>query len=362
MAVAGFGLIGLISRSGGLATVANQIRTSSPVHPASCGACHNGGPGSGAMAIVITDMMNNVVTGYSPNQTYLVNVGIQQPVATVGGFQIECLDGLNNKIGTFAAGAGSQVSTIGAYEVVEHNGPGTFINLPIIGNSATWTFSWTAPATAGLVPTFYSNGVAANGNGGTSGDNGYASSLSFASLPVIFESFESMLYDNRVKLMWSVEELEGASTYLVERAAGQEGFRLIGEKAAKGETGYQFTDHEAPLGVPLRYRIIQVDIDGSRQSSKVLSTFVSPAQNGIVKMYPNPLQAGHALSLTLWSENEGSASLRWLSMDGKGQQLINQHLIKGENQIQVPSPRQAGSYILELQSRGKRETRIVQVH
>ncbi|MEZ4686898.1 MAG: hypothetical protein R3B47_12785 [Bacteroidia bacterium] len=54
--IAGFGLIGLVSRSGGLATILNQVRTNSPVHPTNCSACHFGGAGGGASAIVVTDL------------------------------------------------------------------------------------------------------------------------------------------------------------------------------------------------------------------------------------------------------------------------------------------------------------------
>ncbi|MEZ4686899.1 MAG: choice-of-anchor V domain-containing protein [Bacteroidia bacterium] len=312
--------------------------------------------------LLLPTWSSNVVTGYNPNQTYLINVGIQDPSANFGGFQIECLDALNNKSGSFSAGAGSQVQTVGAYEVVEHDSPSPFANLPVVGNAVAWTFSWTAPSTGGQVLTFYAVGNAVNGNGSTSGDSPYPTSLSFASLPVYFQSFESMVFDNSISLIWNVEEYQGAHIYLIERAVDQGTFQPIGEKAAEGQPSYRFTDHLAPLGKALRYRITQIDTDGGKQYSKVLSTIISPSKEGIVKVYPNPLQAGEALNLVLWSEYEGEAELRWLSMDGKGHFSMVRNLQQGENKLFVPSPQQAGVYMLEYKAFGKRETRLVQVH
>jgi hypothetical protein len=358
IAMAGFGLVALISRSGGLGG-SGDIRTNSPVHPRNCSSCHVGATATGGMAILVTDMNNNVVTSYAPNQTYIINVGMQDLNAVVGGFQMECLDGLNAKAGSFTAGANSVVRNVGIYQVAEQSQSTPFSIQPIVGNAVSWTFQWTAPATAGQSLTLYAVGNPANGTGGTGGDVGYVTSLSLASLSVVFES---MVFDNQIRLIWDVEELEGANRYLVERAAGQGDFEPIGERAAVGNTRYQFTDNMAPMGTPLRYRIKQIDLDGSSQSSKTLSTVLSPEQGGIARMYPNPLQAGSALNLVVWSDYDGEASLRWLSIDGRSQHTMAQQLIKGENSLSIPSPQKAGNYMLEYKAFGKRETKIVQVH
>ncbi|MBI4217522.1 MAG: fibronectin type III domain-containing protein, partial [Elusimicrobia bacterium] len=64
------------------------------------------------------------------------------------------------KVGSFTAGAGSQVSGIN----LTHNSGQ-------VSNPATWTFTWTAPSAGQGTVTLYAAGNATNNNGATSGDN-----------------------------------------------------------------------------------------------------------------------------------------------------------------------------------------------
>ncbi|MFK7971965.1 MAG: choice-of-anchor V domain-containing protein [Bacteroidia bacterium] len=354
-----FGSMAVISRSGGLGAVGGQIRTLSPAHPGQCANCHAGGAGTGGMAISVVDGANNVVTSYAPNTNYTIIVGINNTIASIGGFQIECLDGLNAKAGTFAAGIGSQLTTINPYEVVEHATPGTFAVMPLVGNSVGWQFSWTSPATAGASLTFYAVGNAANGNGNTGGDHGYATSYGLSSLPVTFTSVEAFNFNNEVELLWTVEEQEESGIYLIERAGKDGVFEMIGEKVQTEDVSYRFRDASAPLGQALQYRIRQTSLSGEERVSRVVSTILSPAQSGIVKVYPNPPRAGEQINMRYWAEQESMGTIRWMSMDGRtvGEQAID--FEQGENALRLMTPSRAGRYMLEVIRLGKKDNRVV---
>jgi hypothetical protein len=86
------------------------------------------------------------------------------------GFELTSLDGVNANCGTFTVGTGSGLATLGSRTYLRNNARKSFAT-----GAAAWTFSWKAPAT--LVNkniTFYFVVMAANNNGGTSGDNAIA--------------------------------------------------------------------------------------------------------------------------------------------------------------------------------------------
>lgn len=99
------------------------------------------------------------------NQTYMVTL-TQTSNAVKGGFQLTCLDASNAKCGTLTAGTGSNVGTFSSRQYVRQSTPKV-----LSGGSASWTFSWKAPATlAADSLRFYFVSLAANGNGNNSGD------------------------------------------------------------------------------------------------------------------------------------------------------------------------------------------------
>ncbi len=127
-----------------------------------CGAagCHSGGSFTGTVAI--TGVPDTIVA----NQSYPVTL-TQTSNATRGGFELTCLDStLNAKCGTLTAGSGTSVATSGGRQYVRQSSPKN-----LSGGSVSWSFSWKAPASiTGNKATFYFVSLAANGNGGTSGD------------------------------------------------------------------------------------------------------------------------------------------------------------------------------------------------
>jgi hypothetical protein len=161
-----------MGNSTGPAAAGNGDRTGSPVSSLTCGAagCHSGGTFSPSITIRVLDAQNNAVTTYTPGQTYTIEVNIASTSASGFGFQATALFAGNAMAGSFGnPGAGKQVTTLGTRSYVEHSARAT---------SGLFSFPWTAPTAGGGTVTVYAAGIAANGNGTTSGDSPVNGSLS----------------------------------------------------------------------------------------------------------------------------------------------------------------------------------------
>lgn len=133
--------------------------------------CHTGGNFTGT--IDITGINGAIV----PGTTYDITVKLSSSCSRAG-FMMTALDRANAKAGTFVAGTGSNVTTNNANQrqYVRQSAART-----LSGGSTTWTYKWTAPTslTSGDSVSFYTAVLAANGNGGTSGDNALAITKTF---------------------------------------------------------------------------------------------------------------------------------------------------------------------------------------
>lgn len=135
-----------------------------------CAACHSGG-NFGASVSIST---NIPVTGYELNTPYDITVTINESGASRHGFALTAeRDANNSKAGTFTATSSTKLV----------NGNGN-ITQSDADNGNTWTFTWTSPSTDVGNVSFYASGNAANGNGGTSGDQIVTSSITSPSLGV----------------------------------------------------------------------------------------------------------------------------------------------------------------------------------
>ncbi|MBL7813434.1 MAG: T9SS type A sorting domain-containing protein [Saprospiraceae bacterium] len=122
--------------------------------------CHGGGSYTGT--VTITGVPDTVVA----NTTYTITL-TNTSNAVRAGFQMVCLDALNAQCGTFTNGTGTSIGATGGKQYIRQS------QVKIMtGGSASWTFTWKAPATLTNAPiTFYFVTLAANGDGGTSNDN-----------------------------------------------------------------------------------------------------------------------------------------------------------------------------------------------
>lgn len=135
-----------------------------------CRACHSGMPlndPSGSLVITAPTMTD---WKYTPGQTYVINVTVTKPGATIFGFGFEALTSANIDAGTLTS---PDKNTL----IIKAPNKRTNVihqtNTGKSNDTHTFTFNWTAPATSVGTVTFYTSGNATNGNGQASGDYVY---------------------------------------------------------------------------------------------------------------------------------------------------------------------------------------------
>ena len=161
---------------------APQGHTGSPGDGASCTSCHNSFPPIPATGLITS---NIPASGYLPGTTYLITATISHASFNKFGFQISPQNASGALMGTLALTMPSATQIL-QNKWITHTSSGTAGT----GNSRTWTFNWTAPATGGAV-NFYGAFNAANNNSSTSGDQISLSSLTVqqAAAPLSIATF-----------------------------------------------------------------------------------------------------------------------------------------------------------------------------
>lgn len=140
-------------------------RTGSPGDGgATCTGCHSEFTPINQIGWITSSMM---ATGYTPGEVYdIIVVGIDSS-ADKFGFEATAEDQTGTKVGTFDPGMMGRSQLCNSNNAVTHTLLGT---TPIVDTGTVWVFTWTAPMESVGDITFYAAINAADGNGGTSGD------------------------------------------------------------------------------------------------------------------------------------------------------------------------------------------------
>ena len=147
-----------------------------------CTQCH-GGTASSQEGWLTS---NIPASGYVPGETYTITATGTHSGVVRFGFEATAEDGNNAKTGNFAITNSTETKLTNSSSAVTHKSSGTTPN----GNSKSWSFDWTAPEAGTGEVGFYAAFNAANGNGSTSGDVIYKTTM-FAS-----EDINSSVGDN----------------------------------------------------------------------------------------------------------------------------------------------------------------------
>ncbi len=139
-----------------------------------CIACHNShslGDNNTAVGIAVKDDNGNVVTSLTDGMQYTIEVSVSSGSSfATGGFELTAVatgaGSSDPSVGTFSGGSMVQKISQGNRDYVTHIATKPSVQ----GNAISWQFQWTAPATLPSSVTFYAAGIAANGNGTSSGD------------------------------------------------------------------------------------------------------------------------------------------------------------------------------------------------
>ena len=144
-------------------------KTGSPLDGVTCTQCHGGTATMQAGWI----SSNIPASGYVPGQNYTITATATHTGASLFGFELTAESASAGKVGGLIATNTSENQLLGNGNAITHTSAGTTAS----GNSRSWTFDWMAPAAGTGDVTFYAAFNAANGNGTTSGDVIYTSTL-----------------------------------------------------------------------------------------------------------------------------------------------------------------------------------------
>ncbi len=157
---------GSLSSSSGAGAVQGVDRTGSPVGSGSCASCHNSGSFDPSISLAVLDD-GMAVSEYQPGKTYQLEVKVTAASGSPSayGFQAVALSGVdNNGTGSFGTPPqGIQLTSINGREYAEQSQR---------ASEGTFVVDWTAPDSDVGEIRFYAGGNAADGGGGTGGDNG----------------------------------------------------------------------------------------------------------------------------------------------------------------------------------------------
>lgn len=154
----------LLSNAGGAG--ANGQGDKTGLQSVTCTRCHSGGTQSVTVTTTVLDASQNVVTAYTPGQTYTVRLS---------------LSGAANGFG-FQSTIGNDGTSLGTYATITSNTRITNSALVeqstrLAASTSTIEYHWTAPVAGFSTVTVYSAVVAADGSGSTSGDQVFTSTL-----------------------------------------------------------------------------------------------------------------------------------------------------------------------------------------
>ena len=174
--------------------------------------------------------------------------------------------------------------------------------------AVVFSFSYTAPATLGA-QTMYATGISCNGTGGSGGDSwNFATNKTVtvvAQLPVELTSFSALIQAKSIKLDWETATEVNNAGFSLEKKEDKSGWMNIGFVQGRGNSNspmkYSYTDNKISGRKLYKYRLIQMDIDGSMTYSKEVEVNVDfiPGVYSLNQNYPNPFNPSTLIKYNL---------------------------------------------------------------
>jgi hypothetical protein len=169
-------------------------------------------------------------------------------------------------------------------------------------------------------------------------------------LPVKLTGYNAQLQPNKkVRLNWSTSFEANSYAYIIEKSTDGRTFSTIGNVAASENSTstvrYAYDDNIALDGAAW-YRLVMVDIDGSRSVSRTVYVNNRRNANGSFGVFPNPFKSD--LQITGVSASDvNRRSIKLYNIAGKEMN----YTISGSNAISIDANAPRGVYILRVNDR-----------
>jgi hypothetical protein len=172
-------------------------------------------------------------------------------------------------------------------------------------------------------------------------------------LPVELTYLDAEVLENGlVAVNWETAEEIDNNFFAIERSADGNDFVDIGLVQGSGTTSaisrYQFIDQE-PLAGTNYYRLRQVDFGGAITRTQIVRAFIElVAMPMNVKVWPNPIERGQDLSLSI-EQAEGAISEMSLFNSLGQRKMLKLHQKVGQKAIRISTAEmKAGVYVLRV--------------
>jgi hypothetical protein len=253
---------------------------------ATCTECHSG-TASNVPNWITTDIPDE---GYTPGEIYTITATGTHPGVVKFGFELTVENSFGAKVGTLQLTEPARTKFTNANKAVTHTAAG---NVPS-GNSNSWTMSWIAPENVLGDVWIYAAFNAANGNGNTSGDVVYKSSLFIAEVapePLL----ESILPDNAYQGQVVNTTIKGSNSQFggspdVFLSYSENGMEVINATTVVVVNAFVLqAEFDIPLSASAGLWDLHVDDLALDDSFTVnLVTAIAESNSKTIRVYPNP--------------------------------------------------------------------------
>lgn len=169
-------------------------------------------------------------------------------------------------------------------------------------------------------------------------------------LPVQLINFSGSFENGVVDLRWQTSEETNAGYFVIERSPDGRQFKPIGEVAATGDSretrNYFYRDAEIAARVgKAYYRLVEVDLDGRKQTSSIIAISLANAGDSRIRVQPNPSD-GKGITIEI-AEQLGNCELTLTEITGRV--LEKRKVFSGKKPLNISfGTKKAGVYIITL--------------
>ena len=225
----------------------------------------------------------------------------------------------------------------------------------------------------------FSGGALAVVNGqGTTTFTGARLAAEATPLPVELATFEAEPTSEAVQLRWQTAAETGNARFEVQRASAGDAagdaagastrtitWTTVGQRSGAGTTteaqAYRFTDRDLPYAADsLRYRLRQVDVDGTAHLSDPIVVARGPATTKLLGTFPNPARSRATVRYAV--EAPAEVDLALYDLLGRRVQTLVRQEQEGRHERRLDTSRlPSGTYFLRLQAGGTVKTQKLTV-
>lgn len=139
-------------------------------------------------------------------------------------------------------------------------------------------------------------------------------------LPIELSKFEAKCHNDKVYIIWTTSSEKDNEAFIIERSSNAVDFIEIARIGGYGNSieaiNYQYTD-ESPDSGDNYYRLVQIDIDGTRTQSEIIvaKCHANKLDDMQVEAYPNPFN--DELTISLYNFDGQNTTIEIFDMLGK---------------------------------------------